>query len=370
LLFPPQLALKLEDRERLTGSLVNALMSTLPAEKLKGYFFNPRIMLSMQSLIEEVLKADGLTDEMIERQRNRGRVLQDLLRALDEPEQLEHLIEENRESIDYSFFLTLSAAAEDSAASGQTELSDRLLRLRQVLLDKLEVTLPEPLSLQTPRAEVLDRILQVEDEATRRAFVLYNRPLLDYAFFQELTGRIEQATADEAESLRGLRSELLELTEQLDKEAHAAQQAKIQLLQEVLDSADPVRTLRERKQEIDLLFLGVLAGALRAAEESEDADEMERLRSLNDAALAVLQEDLPPELRLVNDLLAAQFPEGTEELLRQRRDQWNEGLLQVLDVLAQDLSAQGRSEQAQRLRSIQEQTKGLLDHSSDPIDDA
>jgi hypothetical protein len=361
LLFPPQLNLNLEERERLTGSLVNALMSTLPAEARKGYFLNPRTVLTMQSLIEEVLKADGLTDEMIEKQRTRGRVLQDLLRALDDAEQLQSLIERNKEYIDYSFFLTLSAAAEDSAASGQEALSERLLALREMLLEKLSMELPEPLSLQTPRAEVLDRLLEVDDATSRRAFVVYNRPLLDYAFFQELTGRIEQGSPEEAGSLRSLRTELLEMTEQLDKEAQAVQQAKIELLQDVLDSPDPAQALRERKHEIDLLFLGVLAAAMRAAQESQNEEELQRLQSLNDASMAILKEDLPPELRLVNDLLAAEYPEGTERILRQRRDEWGAELMQVLDDLAQNLTTQGGAEAAQRLQEIREQAQALLE---------
>ena len=360
LLFPPQLNLNLEDRERLTGSLVNALMSSLPAEARKGYFFNPRTVLTMQSLIEEVLKADGLTDEMIARQRNRGRVLQDLLRALGDSEQLQSLITENREYIDYSFFLTLSAAAEDAAASGQDELSERLLSLRDMLLEELSITLPEPLSLDTPRAEVLDRILQLEDEASRRAFAVYNRPLLDYLFFQELTGRLEQASPEQADSLRGLRTELLELTQKLDKEALAMQQAKIRLLHEVLDSPDPAQTLRERKHEIDALFLGVLAAAMRATQESQSEEELQRLQSLSDTVTSILQEDLPPELRLVNDLLSAEYPEGTEEVLRQRREDWNAELLHVLDDLAEDLKAQGRPEAAQRLSDVGRQAEALL----------
>ena len=361
LFFPPQLNLNLEDRERLTGSLVNALMSTLPAEARKGYFFNPRTVLSMQSLIEEVLKADGLTDEMIERQRNRGRVLQDLLHALEDSQQLESLVEENRGYIDYSFFLTLSAAAEDSAASGQQELSERLLTLRETLLEKLSITLPEPLALDTPRSEVLDRILQTGDEASRRAFVVYNRPLLDYAFFQELTSRIEQAAPEQAESLRALRTQLLRQTEQLDKEAMAMRQAKIRLLREVLDSADPAQALSDRRHEIDVLFLGVLAAAMRAAEEAQDEAEVQRLQSLNETAMSILQEDLPPELRLVNDLLAAEYPQGTEEVLRQRRDLWDTDLIQMLDELAQDLQDQGRGEAAQRLRQVREQAQALLE---------
>jgi DNA polymerase III epsilon subunit-like protein len=368
--FPPSLTLTMENRERLTGSLVNALMSTLPSESRKAYLLNPRTMLTMQSLIDQILRADGITEEMIEKQRARAQLLQDMLEASDDEEQLQALIEQNKEDIDYSFLLTLSAAAEGSTSAGQGEIADKLLKLRDMLLDQLEITLPEPLPLNMARAEVVDRVLAMEDEASRRAMVMYNRPLLDYAFFQELTGRIEQAAGEEAESLRNLRTELLELVEQLDREAQAMQRAKMDLLQEALGSSDPAQLLRERKDEVDVLFLSVLAAVMHSAEDEGEEEQVQRLRAVNDAALAVLQEDLPPELRLVNDLLAAEYPQETQKLLQERRTEWNSELPALLTKLAEDLDAQERRQTAQRLRELREQVESLLSESGIEADDS
>ncbi len=368
--FPPSLTLTMENRERLTGSLVNALMSTLPSESRKAYLLNPRTMLTMQSLIDQILRADGITEEMIEKQRARAQLLQDMLEASDDEEQLQALIEQNKEDIDYSFLLTLSAAAEGSTSAGQGEIADKLLKLRDMLLDQLEITLPEPLPLNMARAEVVDRVLAMEDEASRRAMVMYNRPLLDYAFFQELTGRIEQAAGEEAESLRDLRTELLELVEQLDREAQAMQRAKMDLLQEALGSSDPAQLLRERKDEVDVLFLSVLAAVMHSAEDEGEEEQVQRLRAVNDAALAVLQEDLPPELRLVNDLLAAEYPMETQKLLQERRTEWNSELPALLTKLAEDLDAQERRQTAQRLRELREQVESLLSESGIEADDS
>ncbi len=368
--FPPSLTLTMENRERLTGSLVNALMSTLPSESRKAYLLNPRTMLTMQSLIDQILRADGITEEMIEKQRARAQLLQDMLEASDDEEQLQALIEQNKDDIDYSFLLTLSAAAEGSTSAGQGEIADKLLKLRDMLLDQLEITLPEPLPLNMARAEVVDRVLAMEDEASRRAMVMYNRPLLDYAFFQELTGRIEQAAGEEAESLRDLRTELLELVEQLDREAQAMQRAKMDLLQEALGSSDPAQLLRERKDEVDVLFLSVLAAVMHSAEDEGEEEQVQRLRAVNDAALAVLQEDLPPELRLVNDLLAAEYPQETQKLLQERRTEWNSELPALLTKLAEDLDAQERRQTAQRLRELREQVESLLSESGIEADDS
>jgi len=360
LFFPPRLNLAMEDRERLTGSLVNAMMSTLPAEERKGYFLNPRTVLTVQSLIEEVLKADGITQEMIDKQRARGQLLQDLLMAFDNEEQLQTLIDQNKEDIDYPFFQTLASAAESSTAAGQEQVAEKLLKLRDTLLARLSVTLPEPLPLDTARAEVVDKVLAAKDEESRRALVMYNRPLLDYAFFQELTRRIDQAPPEEAEALRNLRTQLLETVEQLDKEVQAMQQAKIELLQDALASSDPAQTLRERKEEIDMLFLAVLGAALRSAQERGEAEEVQRLREIDQVALAMLQEDLPPELQLVNVLLAAEYPQETQNLLRERQAEWSAEFPQILTALADDLERQGRTQTGQRLREIRTQAEAIL----------
>jgi hypothetical protein len=359
LFIPPGLNLPLPERERLTGSLVQALMSAVPAEQRKGYFLNPRTVLTMQGLVDEVLKADGVTPEMIEKQRAQSRLLQDLLKAMDDEAQLQALIDLHKAEIDYSFFLTLAAVAENSAMAGQQEVMDRLVKLRDILLARTTVVLPEPLPLDTPPGQVLDRLLAVKEQDGRWAFVMYNRPLLDYTFFQELTGRIEKAAPAEADALRSLRTEMLEMTEQLDKEAQEVQQAKLQLLQDALASPDPAQVLRDRKNEIDSLFLAILSAALRGAEKDGKAEEAQQLKKINETAMQVLQDSLPPELRFVNSLLGAEYPEGTRRLLEEHRQEWDAEFLEALSALAADLEAQGRPEAAQRLKDIRAQAEAL-----------
>ncbi len=366
LFVPPELNLPLAERERLTGSLVNALMSAVPAEQRKGYFLNPRTVLTMQGLIDEVLKADGVTPEMIEKQRARSRLLQDLLRTMDDEAQLQALIDQHKTDIDYQFFLTLAATAESSAMAGQQQMMERLLKLRDTLLARTSVVLPEPLPLDTPPGQVLDRVLSLKEVEGRSAFVMYNRPLLDYTFFQELTGRIEKAPPAEADALRNLRTELLEMTEQLDKEAQAVQEAKIQLLQDVLASPDPAQTLRDRQQEIDSLFLAILGSALRSAKQGGKPEEVQQLQKVSDITMQILQDSLPPELRLVNNLLSADYPEGTRKMLEERRQEWNADFLEILTALASDVEAQGRPEAAQRLKDIRVQAEVLLAGSGGP----
>ena len=360
LFIPPELNLPMAERERLTGNLVNALMSIVPPEERKGYFLNPRTVLTRQGLIDEILRADGVTKEMIEEQRAKNRLLQDLLNALDNEEQLHALIEQNKAAIDYPFLLLLASAAESSAMAGQQQLTERLLQLRDVLLERVPIALPEPLPMDTPTEEVVNRFVAAKDKETRWALVVYNRHLLDYAFFQELARRIEKATPEEAEALRGLRDELLEMTEQLDREAQAVRESKIQLLQEALNSADPAEVLRARRDDLDALFLAILGTALRNAQQAGATEDAQRLAEINEITRKILQESLPAELRLVNELVSTDYPEGTQKLLEERRAEWDADFLEILRALAEDLDAQERTEVAQRLRDIQAQAEAIL----------
>jgi hypothetical protein len=310
--------------------------------------------------LDEILEADGITKEMLAEQRARSRLLQEMVRALDDEAQLGILIEQNKARIDYAFFATLAAAAEGSAASGQQQLAERLLKLRELLVTRLSINLPEPLPEDTPPDTLIDRLASAKEKEARWAYVVYNRPLLDYSFFGALTQRIEKAAAEEAQGLRELRSELLEMTEQLDKEAMAVQEAKMGLLQDAVNSQDPEQVLRAKKDEIDPLFLTLLAATMRAAQQDKKAIDVEKLQAVNAAVVKLMQEDLPPELRLINELLTAEYPQGTERLLREKSADWNRDFLRVLDALAADLDAQKRPEVAQRLRGIRAQAEVLV----------
>jgi hypothetical protein len=314
----------------------------------------------MQSLLEEILKADGITKEMLEEQYAQSQLLQDLSAAVDNEEQLAALVEQNKSKIDYGFLMTLSNTAQAAAAGGQKQLSDRLFHVRDVLVKRLSLTLPEPLPPDTPPVQVVDRFVATTDQQARWAMVLYNRPLLDYAFFQELTNRLEKASPEEAEALRNLRTDVLEMVEQVDRESQAMQEAKIKVLEQVLASGNPEQTLREHRDEVDLVFLTMLGSALRKATEDKNREMMAKLVAINESVMAMLQEDLPPQLRFVNELLVAEYPQGSEKLLRDRRADWDEQLLDILSGLIGDFEEQGRTDTAERLRGVRQQAEVMV----------
>ena len=81
---PAELALPMQEQERIIGPLITQAVNNLPAEKRKGYLFNPRTMLTLQGMLETVLEADGITKEMIQEQETRVKLIQRLLTASEE----------------------------------------------------------------------------------------------------------------------------------------------------------------------------------------------------------------------------------------------------------------------------------------------
>jgi hypothetical protein len=67
---------------------------------------------------------------------------------------------------------------------------------------------------------------------------------------------------------------------------------------------------------------------------------------------------------LINRLLAADYPDGTQALLEQHRDQVDPELVEMMQLMSQDLGTRGRENLSQRLDEIRRQALTLVE--SDP----
>src|SRR6185369_10525983 len=87
---PMELNLPRQEQERLIGSMSNAIMSSLPQDQRKGYLLTPKMMLSLQGMIEIILEADGITKDVIEAQRAKMRLVETFLQT--DPDTLPELV--------------------------------------------------------------------------------------------------------------------------------------------------------------------------------------------------------------------------------------------------------------------------------------
>jgi hypothetical protein len=65
----------------------------------------------------------------------------------------------------------------------------------------------------------------------------------------------------------------------------------------------------------------------------------------------------PPEVRLVNQLLMAEYPAETRKLLGDHRDLVTADFIEALSELAQQMAAEGEADMATRLRQIRSQAQ-------------
>lgn len=373
---PSELGLPEMEQQRIIGDLTNRVISTLPAEQRKGYLLRPQNFLRLESMVETILEADGITKEMLEAQRTKTDLLARLLRTADENAR-RVIAQENNAQIDYQFFQILTLNIEIAQAEGQEQTVQQLLALREQLLDwttigretaSREQAIKE-LGTEITREGLLDKLVDAalaEEQAKIETMVAVARSAIDYAFYQQLTERIETAEnagdTHQAETLKTLRETILDLTAQIDAEIQQATEQAAQLLHKILQSDDLEQAVRDNLAQIDDMFLNVLAMNLDAADRAGRSEDMENLQQIGNILMKLIEESQPPEVQLVNKLLAAEYPDGTQALLEENRQQITSELLEIMQLVGQDLTQSGQEEAAQHLAQVREQATALSIH--------
>ncbi|HHH42129.1 MAG TPA: hypothetical protein ENK56_09030 [Chloroflexi bacterium] len=345
------------ERQQMIGNLTNRLMSQIPPEQRKGYLLQPKTFFSMESLVKEVLAADGITQEMLEAQQKKVELIETLRQQANDPLALAATIGEHQDLLDEEFFYLLAMAIESYEAQGHP--TEDLKKVQAKLLettptgqrlearrDVMETFLKNP-----TRESLLEGLLSTEDEATREMLIAAGRPLLDYSFFQALTHRIESSEDEaERERLLALRKQVMELRDRVDARAQAALNAKARFLQELLNSPDPIALARQRLHEVDDTFFSVLTFNIQQAQAAGDRRAVEHLTWLGNALLGLLEESAPPEVRLINRLMEAQESEW-DAILEREAGLVNEELAALADRLAEGMEETNNAV-AERLHAI------------------
>jgi hypothetical protein len=371
-LSPTELGLTGEDYEKTVGELTNRLMNSLPPEQRKGYLFQPRTLFSMQSLTQEILRADGITDEMMQDQLEKSLLIRDLLARMKDEANLKALVEEKRDQLDYEFFLALTASIDQAKEDGEEALAGQLTALRttlQVLLGPAEVSAPETIEGDLTREELIEELFSHREEDDFKTLVAVARPLLDYQFFQTLTGQIEAAESQgdhqRAKDLTELRTKILDLVDELDQETKEALDQASKLLRQILESEDMEATAEENVEQMDAVFLSVLDLNIAAADQAGEESIADRLKKLREHVVSLLEARMPPEVRLINQLLSADDVEGRRTLLDENRDLVDEQFLKVVQAVVEDLRAQGQGQAAELLSETAREIETMLQGGND-----
>jgi hypothetical protein len=364
--MPPQASMPEIERQKIIGDMTQTLMRSLPPEKRKGYFLNPRQFINRQSFMDAIMGTMGVTQEELDRQRRKMKLLEQAMVMVDDPKGLQLLVKQHDADLDYEFFMMLTNVAEQAGAGDDPE-AEKLSQLRERLMAlttwgkrmaRQEAAVASLDQVKTP-AELLDKITSAEPDEVD-AIAVAARPLLDYAFFQALTDKIETSRGPEKDRLTLLRERLLTITQQLDAATRETLRSATELLGEILNSPNPRTALREHADQVDDVFMAVLSLNIQEAEKQAAHEAMARLEMIYDEILVMAEENMPPEVRLINELMRAPYPDGTRALLKEHQGELSSQVMSLMDELSQQLAERDDSEAAKRLKDIKTQAMLLV----------
>jgi hypothetical protein len=350
----------------------------LPQQAMKGYIFQPRRALTMQGLIEQVLQADGVTPEMMEQQRQRVRLVEQMMQT--PPDQLPALVQAHDGEIDAQLFQTITMIAQRTVSEGRTDLAEQLLHLQQAVAEhstfgqqliersRVQEEIVAEVSAEldefganATREDFLNLALRYADDVERlQALIGLARPAFDYTFFQELSVKTGQAPAEAREGMEALRDQILELTTIIDQQSQAALREAAGLLQELLTAPNLDQAIAENAGLLDDTFMAVLSANIEEAQRRGDLNASAKLKQVYERVITVLRDNMQPELRFINDLLSTESDEEASTLLTEEAGTYGQTLLNMMDAVEEVLSARGDSPTLQRLIFLREQAQRVL----------
>ncbi|MDH7488647.1 MAG: CpXC domain-containing protein [Anaerolineae bacterium] len=366
--MPPSFGANETERQKVLGELTNAVMNSLPPEQRKAYLLQPKMFFTMQSMAETILQADGVTKEMMDAQRAHVDLINQMLQARD-PSAFQEILDQNRDKIDYDFFQTLAASAEAAQANGQERVAQVLNSLSIRLMQEFGLPVGEEIAGEGSKGllsrEGLVALLDdAQDDEEFRTLVSYGRPLMDYSFFQEITAQMEAAKAhgDEAKAKRlsEMRARIVQVAEEMDAASKQVINQATSLLSGALQAEDPEAYLREHLNEMSEAFFVVLSANLNAAERDGHPEWVAKMEQIGDIAIRLIQEAAPPEVQLLNRLLAAPYPDGTLQILRENAAMVTTELVHAMRLIAEDLTRQGNLPVADKTKKVMAQAEALL----------
>lgn len=370
---PTELALSTVDQEQALGRLTQRIVTALPAEMRKGYLLRPQSFLSLQTLIERILEADGITRQMLEQQRAKSRLAQQLAEA--DPAQLPQLITEKDAEIDAAVFQLVSTFAEAAEARNDASLRERATKARDAILQYSR--LGQRLRQQSQAFEraaqdlqklgptpSLDKLIDLFvsapslDRVTALAALTWQA--LDYTFFEQLTARVDRAAPSDQQRLAAIRDHALEQSQAYRREAEAELGYSASVLRTLLQAPDLQTAIEDHLADFTETFFVVLQANLEAARRGNQPDAIHRLEDLEKAVLLALDKALPPEVRLIRDLLQQPDDPQAEALLQARAGEITDQLLKDMDLMLEDLGRRGETEAAGRLGRLRESAQKQL----------
>lgn len=359
--FPSELALPLNEQEKMIGPLINQVMDRLPPEKRKGYLLSPQANLTFESMIETILGKDGITSEMIKGQQERVQFMEKLMQITSKDVRSE-LIKQNTKIIDEQFFALFSRIAQNAMQSGHEPVARGLIEIQTQLLEETEYgrqlkesvgeleaaqKVLQEAGQNLTREMLLDLVLEAKTDARIRAYASLARAGMDYVFFQNLTEKLEKASAEEKTRLEGIREKLLNFTDEIDKQIEARLKQAQQFVESLLEQEDIEKATQENLEGFSQDAVEVVNQYLRQASEKNDYTRMGKLQKMVQVLQAASAP--PPEVAFIEQLLEAPDNAAVEKMLVENDAMVNQQFVDALSGLVAQMETQGDNPEAKAM---------------------
>lgn len=371
---PQELQLDAMQQQQYIGRLTREVIENTPQEQRRGYMLmQPMTVLTMQSFMEKVLETEGITKEMIDRQRKQAELLTTLASA--DTDVVDYLIKERGREIDETFFAMLKSFIDRAAQMNDNKQLLPLLNLQAKLmtetavgrkLEKRQVAMhglnqdAKAAGGLTPAVLLKHVLLNQEDQETAMGIAQAGAQAMTYEFFSGLTAEIEKQNlagqTQAAARLTQLRADLLKMQEEMQRASQQIIQRAQEDLTKLLSSSDLEQAVAANMDRIDDAFMYVLSAEIAQAEERGDNERLGQLTEIHSLIVAEAEDQAPPEIQLLTQLMYAETDEEMQQLLDENEELLSDDLIKVVDLLQDQVKESGQEELGEQLGRV----KGMI----------
>jgi hypothetical protein len=374
---PPEMHLDQMQREQMIGRMVREVMEKTPPEKRRAYMLQPQPVLSMQTFMENVLETEGITKEMIERQRKQSDLLRKLANA--DSDVRDYLLKENERLIDETFLLMLQSIMDAAAQMNDEKQMLKLTNLKAKLMretpagremEKRQLAVHQLTSEAKKQgglsAELLLKhvLANRDDDGAVDAIVAAGQGALRYNFFSLFTEAIEKeekaGRMAEAKRLTELRARLLKIYDEIQVQTRQVMARAAETLDAIMQASDMATAVAENLHQIDDAFMYYLASRIAQADQQEQTALVQQLQAVHTAIVQAAEADVPPEIQLLNAMLEAESEAESRQILSDHPELVSTEILQVLDVVQNQVRQTGQTELDGRLDAIKAMIRARL----------
>lgn len=364
---PPDLNKSMEEKEAALAPLLKRILDNLDPKDRKGYLFQPKAMLTINSLVKNILFEDGITEEMIQDQQDKMELLDDLFTK--EGEVLIKTINENNDRIDREFFALFAEIAQRIIASQDEKAVAKVQSIQDALLAETDIGKEiftetreiqaasqslEALGKNLTRGALLELVISAPNNERVKALTSLARPAMDYDFFQMFTERIEKSDDGNRQKLVDKRNLMLKVTQEIDQRVQERLKEAKDRIETLVDQEPLEEAILQNIAQIDQFFIQALSTELELAIKENQTNRKEKLERL----LHKIQDiTTPAELKLLDQLLAStedevKFAETIEDMEDQICSQLIDYLTSIISNYEEQIKTSKEEERSELKESL------------------